>query len=144
MLNNQEYLTAELEKMLYEVLAISSKRLKNLVYIVIGIILAKSVIISDISEKLKDCYTDATEESKIKRIYRFFSTFIIKSDYLYFNFIEEILKNYVKRTNNKKIVIIFDHTTLDDRFTILQFSLRVGKRAIPLWYKIFGYRGTAT
>jgi hypothetical protein len=140
MLNNQEYITAELEKMLYEVLSISSKRLKNLVYIVIGIILAKSVLISDISEKLKDCYTDATEESKIKRIYRFFSTFIIRSDYLYYNFIEEVLKNYVKRTNNKRIVIIFDHTTLDDRFVILQFSLRVGKRAIPLWYKIFGYK----
>lgn len=50
MLNNKEYITAELEKMLYGVLSISSKRLKNLVYIVIGIILAKSVFISDISE----------------------------------------------------------------------------------------------
>lgn len=31
-------------------------------------ILWKSVAVSDISEKLKDDFTDATEESKIKRI----------------------------------------------------------------------------
>ena len=36
--------------------------------------------------------------------------------------------------------IIFDHTTIDDRFVILQFSLKVGKRAIPLWFKLFRYK----
>lgn len=139
MLNNQEYITTELEKILYEILPITSKRLKNLVYIIIGIILSKSVVISDISEKLKDDFTDATEESKIKRIYRFFSSSTINSEYVYSFFIEEILKKYVKRSNNNKIIIIFDHTTLDDRFLILKFSLKVGKRAIPLWYKKFDY-----
>ncbi|WP_142415040.1 hypothetical protein [Hathewaya massiliensis] len=34
------------------------------------------------------------------------------------------------------MIIIFDHTTLDDRFLILKFSLKVGKIAIPLWYKM--------
>jgi hypothetical protein len=92
MLNNQEYITTELEKILYEILPITSKRLKNLVYIIIGIILSKSVIISDISEKLKDDFTDATEESKIKRIYRFFSNSPVNPDYLYSFFIEEVIK----------------------------------------------------
>ena len=36
--------------------------------------------------------------------------------------------------------IIFDHTTIDDRFIILQFSLKVGRRAIPLWFKLFRYK----
>jgi hypothetical protein len=139
MLNNQEYITTELEKILYEILPITSKRLKNLVYIIIGIILSKSVVVADISEKLKDDFTDATEESKIKRIYRFFSTSTINPEYLYNFFIEEVIKKYVKRSNSNKIIIIFDHTTLDDRFLILKFSLKVGKRAIPLWYKIFEY-----
>lgn len=49
MLNNQEYITTQLEKVLYEILPITSKRLKNLVYIIIGIILSKSVELSDIS-----------------------------------------------------------------------------------------------
>ncbi|MBC8589939.1 IS4 family transposase [Wansuia hejianensis] len=139
MLNNQEYITTELEKILYEILPITTKRLKNLIYIIIGIILSKSVVISDISEKLKDDFTDATEESKIKRIYRFFKNSPINPDYLYSFFIEEVIKKYVKRSNNNKLIIIFDHTTLDDRFLILKFSLKVGKRAIPLWYKIFEY-----
>ena len=139
MLNNQEYITTQLEKVLYEILPITSKRLKNLVYIIIGIILSKSVQISDISEKLKDDFTEATEDSKMKRIYRFFSSSPINADYVYSFFIEEVIKKYVKRSRDRKIIIIFDHTTLDDRFLILQFSLKVGKRAIPLWYKIFEY-----
>ena len=140
MFNNQEYITSKLEEILYEILPISPRRLKNLVAIIIGILLSKSVIISEISQKLKDSYTDATEQSKIKRIYRFFSTSTIKSDYIYYCFIQEIIKQYVKRSNSNKIVIIFDHTTVDDRFLILQFSLKVGKRTIPLWYKIFNYK----
>ncbi|MDP4146934.1 MAG: transposase [Bacillota bacterium] len=138
-MNNQEYITAELEKILYKILPISPKRLKNLVAVVIGILLSKSVILSEISQKLKDNYTDATEGSKIRRIFRFLSKSTTKSDYLYYCFIEEVIKNYVKRSNSKKIVIIFDHTTLEDRFLILQFSLKVGKRTVPLWYKIFYY-----
>ncbi|OBR89890.1 hypothetical protein CLRAG_38670 [Clostridium ragsdalei P11] len=62
MLNNQEYITTELEKILYEILPITSKRLRNLVFIVIGIILSKSVVILNISEKLKDDFTDVIEE----------------------------------------------------------------------------------
>ncbi|OAA84839.1 hypothetical protein [Clostridium ljungdahlii] len=112
MLNNQEYITAELEKILYEILPITSKRLKNLVYIIIGIILSESIVISDISKKLKDDFTDATEESKIKRIDRFFRSSPVNPDYLYSFFIEEVLKKYVKRSNNNKVVIIFDHTTI--------------------------------
>ena len=32
---------------------------------------------------------------------------------------------------SKSIYIIFDHTTIYDSFVILQFLLKVGKRAIP-------------
>lgn len=93
MLNNKEHITTELEKILYEILPITSGRLKNLVYIIIGIILSKSVVISDISEKLKDDFTDATEEGKRKRIYKFFSDSPINLDYLYSFFIKNVLKN---------------------------------------------------
>jgi hypothetical protein len=132
MLNNQEYITTQLEKVLHEILPLTSKRLKNLVYIIIEIILSKSVELSDISEKLKDDFSEGTEDSKMKRIYRFFSSSPINVDYVYSFFIEEVLKKYVKRSNSRKVIIIFDHTTLDDKFLILQFSLKVGKRAIPL------------
>ena len=81
--------------------------MKNLVYIIIEIISSKSVKISDIAEKLKDDFTDATEESKMKRIYRFFNNSPINADYLYGFFIEEVIKKYIKRSNNRKVVIIF-------------------------------------
>lgn len=74
MLNNQQYITTQLEKVLYEILPITSKRFKNLVYIIIGIILSKSVQISDISKKLKDDFTEATKDSKMKRIYSLFTS----------------------------------------------------------------------
>jgi len=91
-----------IRKILYEISPITSRRLKNLVYVIIGIILSKSVVISDISEKLKDDFTDATEESKIKRICRFFRTSTISADYLYSFFIEEVIKKYIKRSTTKK------------------------------------------
>lgn len=138
-LNNQKYITTELEKILYEILPLTRKRLKNLVYIIIGIILSKSVELSDIAEKLKDDFTDANEESKIKGIHRFFKKSTISPEYIYSFFIEEIMKKYVKCSNRNKVIIIFEHTTLDYRFVILKFSLKVGKRAIPVWYKIFEY-----
>ena len=68
MLNNQEYITTQLEKVLYEILPITSKRLKNLVSIIIGIILSKSVEISNISERLKDNFSEGTENSKKSKI----------------------------------------------------------------------------
>ena len=30
--------------------------------------------------------------------------------------------------------------TIDDRFVILQFSLKVGRRTVPLWFKLFRYK----
>ncbi len=65
MINSQEYITTQLEKILHEILPITSKRLKNLVNIIVGVILSKSVVLSEISEKLNDSYTTATEESKL-------------------------------------------------------------------------------
>ena len=61
---------------------------------------------------------------------------------------QEYITTELKKTLEKMIIlstprlnnIIFDHTTIDDRFVILQFSLKVGKRAIPLWFKLFKYK----
>ncbi|MBN1048053.1 hypothetical protein FDA33_00260 [Clostridium botulinum] len=53
-------------------------------------------------------------------------------------FAYKLLKNY--KNNLNTFNIIFDHTTIEDRFIILQFSLKIGKRAVPLWYKVFRYK----
>lgn len=136
-LNTQDYIITEMRKYLEKMLILSSWRLKNAIAIIIGIIAAKSVLASDIAEKLKDCYSVGTEPSKIKRIYRFFNNSKINAETVYYFFIKAFLEKYKNYT--EKISIIFDHTTIDNRFLILQFSLKVDKRAIPLIFRIFEY-----
>ena len=79
-----------------------------------------------------------TEESKIKRLQRFLGNKAINSEKLYEFFAYKLLQKY--KFKSKSIYIIFDHTTIDDRLVILQFSLKVGKRAVPLWFKLFKYK----
>ena len=138
MINDQEYLTTELKKTLEKMIILSTPRLNNLVAIIIGIISSQSVVLSKISQELKDCYSLGTEESKIKRLQRFLSNKAINPEKLYEFFAYKLMQRY--KFNTKSIYIIFDHTTIDDRFVILQFSLKVGKRAIPLWFRLFKYK----
>ena len=69
---------------------------------------------------------------------KFLSKKAIDSEKLYEFFTYKLLQKY--KFKSKSIYIIFDHTTIDDRFVILQFSFKVGKRAIPLWFKLFKYK----
>ncbi|MCS6130346.1 transposase [Clostridium botulinum] len=138
MINDQEYLTTELKKTLEKMIILSAPRLNNLIAMIIGIICSQSVVLSKISQELKDCYSLGTEESKIKRLQRFLSNKAINPEKLYEFFAYKVLQKYKFRS--KSIYIIFDHTTIDDRFVILQFSLKVGRRAIPLWFKLFRYK----
>ena len=71
MINDQEYITIKLKKMLEKMIILSTPRLNNLIEMIIGIITSQSVVLSKISQELKDCYSLGTEESKIKRLQRF-------------------------------------------------------------------------
>lgn len=102
-----------------------------------GIITSKSVVLSDISEELKDNYTTASEPSKIKRLFRFFTNDNFDAECVYYNFAYNLLKR--AKLRDKKAIVIFDHTIVEDKFLILQFSLKIGKGAVPLLYKTFYY-----
>ena len=138
MINNQEYITTKLKKMLEKMIILSAPRLNNLIVMVIGILCSQSVVLYKISQELKDNYFLGTEESKIKRFQRFLSNEAINPEKLYKFFTYKLLKKY--KFIPKSIYIIFDHTTIDNRFVILQFSLKIGERAIPLWFKVFKYK----
>ena len=71
MFNDQEYITTELKKVLEKMVLLNLNRLNNLIAMVIGIIVSRSVILSNISQELKDCYSKGTKEGKIKRLARF-------------------------------------------------------------------------
>lgn len=73
MINDQEYITTELKKVLEKMLILKSTGLNNLVAVIIGIIVSCSVILSNISQELKDCYFGGNEESKVKRYYLYWS-----------------------------------------------------------------------
>lgn len=80
MINDHECITTELKKVLEKMIILSSNRLNNLVAMIVGIIVSQSVILSDISQKLKDSYSSGTEESKIKRLQRFFRNKLINPE----------------------------------------------------------------
>ena len=69
-------------------------------------------------------------------IKRFFNKNI--SDDMYLFFIEEVLKNF--KAEDNKVLIVLDHTTCEDRFVILSFMLSIGKRGIPIYYKVYDYK----
>ena len=68
MINYQEYIATKLKKTLEKMINLSTLCLNNLIAMVIGIITSQSVILSKISQELKDCYSLGTEESKIKKL----------------------------------------------------------------------------
>ena len=83
MINDQEYIATELKKTLEKMIILSTHRLNNLVEMVIGIIYSQSVVLSKISQELKDCYSLGTKKSKIKRLQRFLSNKAINPEKLY-------------------------------------------------------------
>lgn len=138
MLNTQEYIITELRKSLENMIFLTAPRLNVLVAIIIGIIDSGSVVLSKIAQELKSDFSEAAEASKVKRIFRFLTNDKINTDMVQYHFARTLLKKY--KNHSGKVHIIFDHTTKEDVFTILQFSLRVDNRVIPLWHKIFEYK----
>ena len=137
-LNDQEYITTNLLKNLEKMVPLSLNRLRNLASLVFGIIIGESVLISNIAQELKDTYSKGTEASKNKRIYRFLINDKFDAEEIYRCFIYNALKVYKNFSN--KVDIIIDHTTIEDKFVILQIVMRIGKRSVPLWYKVFRYK----
>ena len=143
MINAQEYITTKLKKTLEKMINLFAPRLNNLIAMIIGIICSQSVVLPKISQDLKDNYSLGTEKSKIKKLQRFLSNEAINPEKLYEFFMYKLLQKYKFKKYKfkfKSIYIIFAHTTIDDRFVILQFSLKIGKRAVSLWFKLFKYK----
>ena len=138
MLNTQDYIITELIKNLGSMIFLTKPKLRNLIAIILGIIDSGSVVLSKIAQELKSDFSEGTEPSKVKRIYRFLKNDKINPELVQYHFARTLLKKY--KNHSGKVHIIFDHTTKEDVFTILQFSLRVDNRVIPLWHKIFEYK----
>ena len=72
--NNQEEIATKLKNFLLECFGnIRKTQLKIIPYIVIGMILAESVVASDIAKNLKGNFSLVQHDSVIRRIKRFFT-----------------------------------------------------------------------
>ena len=126
---NQEIISSTFRKFFQKFSFLSKPFIKNLSYIIYGLISAESVVTSDISRKLKGNFSFVQLESVERRFRRFFASFYSIAYSFYSSFISLII--------SKLIHISFDHMFCMDRFTILLFSLRIGKQRCPSMVSLF-------
>lgn len=125
---NQEKIASSLRNFFKNIFCISKPLLKSLSYIIIGMISAESVVSADIARKLKDEFSLVHIESVERRFRRFFNSFSSIAYPFYDAFIMAIISKFTVKHSDKKIHFSFDHMYCKNKFTILLFSLRIGKQ----------------
>lgn len=133
----QDNISSNLRKFFQKIFPLSLPHLKSISFIITGMISAESVVSSDISKKLKDDFSLIHLESIERRFRRFFLSFSHISYLFYDALIKYIISLFCVKHSDNKIHISFDHMFCKDKFTILLFSLRIGKQGIPLWFRCF-------
>lgn len=111
--------------------------LKNLSFIISGLISAESVVSPDIARKLKDSFAYIQIESIERRFRRFFYSFSSVAYSFYSILIGYVISKYCVKHSDNNVHIALDHMFCKDKFTVLLFSLRIGKQGIPLWFRCF-------
>ena len=104
----------------------------------LSLLQSESIIISDIASTiapLKNTSLDSAE----RYITRSLNNPNYDFHHFYFKFIQNIMSTYKVKHDDNKVIISLDHMYIEDRYTILMFTLRVGKTGIPLWFKEFKY-----
>lgn len=134
---NQEKISSSLRKFFNKISSISKPRLKLISYIITGMISAESVVTSDISRKLKDDFSLVQIESIERRFRRFFNSFSYVAYSFYDSFISFIISKFCVKHSDNKIHISLDHMFCKDKFTILLFSLRIGKQRYSSLVSLF-------
>ncbi len=136
--NNQSDFATNISNFLLNVFPdIRKTQIKIIPFITLGMILSESVSASDIAKNLKDDFSLVQHESVIKRIRRFFSNKLFNPEIFYNKVITYVISNYKKKHLDKRVHIIFDHMYSKENYTILMFSLRIGKQSIPIYFKCF-------
>ena len=95
-------------------------------------IISESLVPLDIAKVLKGDFSLIQLQSVIKRIKRLFVNKHFNPYDFYDKIICYVIANYRKKHKDKRVHIIFDHMYVKDHFTVLLFSMRVGKQGIPL------------
>ena len=134
--NTYDNLSSNLSKFIKFVYSkISKPHLKLIPHIIIGMIQAESVVTNNIIRKVSSAFFDISFNSITRRFERFFNNSKFDIYSLFDSIIIHIISFY--KLKNKNVYISFDHMFCRDAFTVLLFSLRIGKQGIPLWFRCF-------
>ncbi len=112
--------------------------IKDLPLISLSIACKESVIISDLASFIAP-KLDINFDSAKKNIERFLSNKNFDFNFFYSKFISLILSSYKIKHPDKRIHISVDHGDIEDRFTVLMFTLKIGKQGIPLFFRVFPF-----
>ena len=136
--NNFNKIASDLHKFFESIFSFKYHHLDYLVFTVISFINSGSVVASKISNTFNMflpyfIQPDSTE----RKIRRFFSSFSSIAYDFYSVLISYVIKFYKVKHHYNIVHISLDHMYVKERFTILLFSLRIGKQGIPLWFRCF-------
>lgn len=98
----------------------------------------ESIILSDLASFIAP-KLDIHFDSAIRKINRFLSNSNFDFFYFYHLLISYFLSSFKIKHSDKRVHIVFDHEFIDKRFTVLMFSLKLGKQSIPLFFRVFDY-----
>lgn len=98
----------------------------------------ESVITSDLASFIAP-KLNINFDSASKNIDRFLSNLNYDFDFFFSKFISSILSTYKIKHLDKRVHISLDHGDVENRFTVLMFSLKIGKQSIPLFFKSFPF-----
>ena len=117
----------------------SSKTLLNfLPEFFCSLIDAESTTSSKISVSLFNSFNDSILlDSHSKRIYRFLHNPKYNIQSLFNSIVFDVLSRFKLSHSDRNIHISFDHMFVKCNFTILMFTLRIGKQGIPIYFEVF-------
>lgn len=124
--NTQKNIARDLAKFFQKVTDVSKPQLKLIPYIILGMIESESVVTADIVKKLKGDFSKVNQSSTTRRLERFFNN----EKFDVYKFYDGIIKNVIAeyKINREEIHVTMDHMFCRNNFTILLFSMRIGKQ----------------
>ena len=134
---NQDKIATNFKKFFINIFPLFKPLLNSLVFLITGMLSAESVVSSDIVRKLKDHFSSIAPESAERHFRRFFRSFSSFAYSFFEVFISFIISRFTCKHSDNKIFISLDHMFCKNKFTILLFSLRIGRQGIPIWFRCF-------
>lgn len=136
--NTQEDFAREFNKFVKEIgFPLRKTQEKIVPYIILAMILAESSVSTDIACQLKGQFSEVQLDSVVKRIRRLFNNELFDAEELFNAIIKYVIENYKKKHSDRRVHIIVDHMFSHGNYTVLMFSMRIGKQGIPIWFKAF-------